>query len=80
MYNAHVNSYICIYYRFQWKKDSEALHDSLHIFSDQYTGVLTITKPTKTDFGTYECTATNKHGLAVSAAFKLKKACMFIHH
>ncbi|VDI20659.1 Hypothetical predicted protein [Mytilus galloprovincialis] len=59
---------------FQWTHDGRVFHNSLQISSNRNTGQLIITKPLIYDFGTYQCSATNKYGTAVSAAFKIKRA------
>ncbi|CAG2257758.1 unnamed protein product [Mytilus edulis] len=59
---------------FQWTLNGKVLSNSLQISLNQNTGKLTITKPSIRDFGTYQCSATNKYGTAASAAFKIERA------
>lgn len=60
--------------KYEWYKDGQVLQPSLQIGVNKDTGELTITKPMVADFGTYQCFASNSHGTAMSAPFKVERA------
>lgn len=59
---------------YEWRKDGKVFSNSLQISSNKMTGELTITKPEVVDFGTFQCFASNKHGSAMAAPFKVERA------
>ncbi|XP_076082728.1 neuroglian-like [Mytilus galloprovincialis] len=59
---------------YEWRKDGKVFSDSLQISSDKMTGELKITKPAIQDFGSFQCFASNSHGSAMSAPFKVERA------
>ncbi|XP_063408326.1 neuroglian-like [Mytilus trossulus] len=59
---------------YEWRKDGKVFVNSLQITSNTMTGELIIIKPEVVNFGTFQCFASNKHGSAMAAPFKVKRA------
>ena len=66
----------CKYFvhRFIWKKNGVEVPNSQVVAVDKKTGTITFSGVDLSDFGTYQCFASNEFGTALSNPFKLERA------
>ena len=61
-------------YSYQWRKDNVAVRNSREVAVDSKLGTITFTRIQMSDYGTYQCFASNEYGTALSSPIEVKEA------
>nr|XP_022337546.1 neuroglian-like isoform X2 [Crassostrea virginica] len=59
---------------YQWRKDNVAVRNSREVAVDSKLGTITFTRIQMSDYGTYQCFASNEYGTALSSPIEVKEA------
>lgn len=62
------------FYSYQWRKDDVAVRNSRQVAVDSKLGTIVFTRIDMSDYGTYQCFASNQYGTALSPPIEVHEA------